>query len=151
MEVAEKKIFVLVGSRAGMRSNTRELCAKFIAAVGKKWPGSRYLLRVEILTADEWNIGACRSCSSCFQRGNCPSDRLDNMPEIKRKLLECDGLILASPVYAGTVSGDMKILIDRLSGWLHTMPLIGKRLLCFLRRTAITGMRSLIISVRWLK
>ena len=37
--------------------------------------------------------------------------------------MSADMIILGSPVYAHNVSGDMKILIDRISYWLHSMKL----------------------------
>lgn len=83
-------------------------------------------IQAEILTAQQWNIAACKSCGICFQKGYCQQEQYDGLGKLKEKLLCADCIVLASPVYAGTVSGDMKILIDRLAAWLHTMPLIGK-------------------------
>lgn len=122
------RILMLVGSRRGQKSNTFQLC-RIISGFLKEnleertWNGK---LEVEIITADLWNLGACLSCSRCFREGRCPQDSLDRGKQLKEKILLADCIAFASPVYAGTVSGDMKILIDRLSYWLHTMPLIGK-------------------------
>lgn len=118
-----KKVIALVGSRAGSRSHTRLLCEKLIKAFGNTFTEE---IKSEILAADSWDIRPCLSCGECFRKGKCPQDKQDQMELIKEKLLESDIVIFASPVYAGNVSGDMKVLIDRLSLWLHIMPLIGK-------------------------
>ena len=118
-----KKVIALIGSRAGNKSNTKGLCGRFISALSKAFDEE---FISEILTADTWNINNCLSCNCCFHKGYCAQDSLDNMSMIKEKILAADIVILASPVYACNVSGDMKTLIDRLSLWLHLMPLIGK-------------------------
>lgn len=118
-----KKVIALVGSRAGNRSHTKLLCEKLINSLGIAFTEE---ITSEIITADNWDIRPCYSCGACFRKGNCPLDKQDQMEVIKEKLLGSDIIIFASPVYAGNVSGDMKVLIDRLSLWLHIMPLIGK-------------------------
>ncbi len=118
-----KKVISLIGSRAGYNSYTKELCVNFIKELNQVYKGD---LISEVLTADTWGINPCISCKICFHKGYCPQDKKDNLNVIKEKILAADIVILASPVYACNVSGDMKTLIDRLSLWLHTMPLIGK-------------------------
>lgn len=120
----EYKILVLVGSRKGNTSNTLQFCRMSMEALRAQC--SDTVIQTEILTANQWHVEACQSCNICFQEGRCVQEQRDGLGKIKEKLLRADCIIFASPVYAGTVSGDMKILIDRLSGWLHTMPLIGK-------------------------
>lgn len=122
----ETRILALVGSQRGEKSNTRLLCQMAASAIEDGWNHTGGAIHTEIITADAWNLGPCMSCGSCFRQGSCPQDEKDDMKALKQKIMEADCLILASPVYAAAVSGDMKRLIDRLSGWLHTMPLIGK-------------------------
>jgi multimeric flavodoxin WrbA len=52
-------------------------------------------------------------CSGCFHcsKGSCIHN--DDMEEICQALCDCDGLILASPVYMGLVNGLMKNMMDR--------------------------------------
>lgn len=117
-----KKVFALIGSRNRESSNTRRFCELFVDGLRE---GLDVEFDAEILNSDSWNIGACLSCANCFRANECPQDASDGMSIIKEKILESDILILGSPVYLCHVSGDMKILIDRLAYWAHTMPLIG--------------------------
>ena len=52
-------------------------------------------------------------CDGCHRHrdGACVYD--DDMTPIYAALLRCDGLILASPVYMGMVTGQMKVMMDR--------------------------------------
>lgn len=120
----EYKVLALIGSRKGKDSNTLQFCRMSVEALQEQCQNA--IIRSEFMTADLWNVHACLSCGTCFQKGYCAQEQQDGLRIIKEKMQDADCVIFASPVYAGMVSGDMKILIDRLSGWLHTMPLIGK-------------------------
>lgn len=64
----------------------------------------------ECVFLDDKSIHPCDGCFRCA-RGSCAFD--DDMKEILEALRKCDGLILASPVYMGMVTGQMKIMMDR--------------------------------------
>jgi len=57
------------------------------------------------------DIHPCTGCWSCSGTGKCVYR--DGMEEILLALQWCDGLLLASPVYFGMVSGQMKTMMDR--------------------------------------
>ncbi|MBL7199213.1 MAG: flavodoxin family protein [Anaerolineae bacterium] len=52
-------------------------------------------------------------CDGCFvcRKGECVHE--DDMGPIYDALRRCDGLVLASPVYMGLVTGQMKTMMDR--------------------------------------
>ncbi len=56
-------------------------------------------------------IRAGDGCFECRDTGNCVHD--DDMTAIYNVLRECNGLILASPVYLGLINGTMKTMMDR--------------------------------------
>jgi multimeric flavodoxin WrbA len=64
----------------------------------------------ECIQLAEVTIHPCEGCFHC-QSGACRFD--DGMRGIVQSLLRCDGLILASPVYMGMVSGQTKVMMDR--------------------------------------
>jgi len=55
-------------------------------------------------------IHFCDGCWGC-RRGACVHE--DDMAPIYAAMRRCDGLLLASPVYMGLVSGQMKVMMDR--------------------------------------
>ena len=56
------------------------------------------------------DLTPCDGCFDC-RKGDCVHD--DDMAPIYEALLRCDGLILASPVYMGLITGQMKVMMDR--------------------------------------
>jgi len=56
------------------------------------------------------DLTPCDGCFAC-RRGECVHD--DDMTPLYEPLRACDGLLLASPVYMGLVTGQMKIFMDR--------------------------------------
>lgn len=119
-----KTIFIYVGSRMGNKSKTLEFINLILDRVYKIIGEGN--LKVITYTAKDVYISRCNGCIGCFSTGKCKLDQHDNMKIIKQEMLNSDIIILASPVYAHHVSGDMKIFIDRISYWMHLMRLSGK-------------------------
>lgn len=66
----------------------------------------------EVIELSEKNVEYCTGCNRCLFKPEC-SIKDDDMEEIKQKMLEADGIIVASPDYFSNVSGRMKTFIDR--------------------------------------
>lgn len=54
------------------------------------------------------------------------SENSDDMEIIQNKILKSDLFIIASPVYIHSMSSDLKLIIERISSWAHTLMLEGK-------------------------
>ena len=65
------------------------------------------------------NIPPCLGCYSCFNNGEKSCPHASSVQPIVEKMLECDGLIITSPVYALNVTGLMKNFIDHLAYFYH--------------------------------
>lgn len=65
----------------------------------------------EMLKISEMQITPCDGCMTCHQSGECKIK--DDMQKVYEKLLAADGIILGSPVYFWSVSGQAKTLMDR--------------------------------------
>ena len=65
----------------------------------------------EIIRTTDMQIQPCDGCAHCHKEGKCRID--DDMQELYKKMLEADGVILGSPVYFWSVSGQAKLLMDR--------------------------------------
>lgn len=74
---------------------------------------------VRFLRADEMNIHICTGCISCVVgmttgrgKGGCPIK--DDLPIVEEALMEADAVIIGSPVYEFTPTGNFKVWCDRL-------------------------------------
>ena len=66
---------------------------------------------VEKIIVDKLKISACREYYGCAKDGNCVIR--DDMDEIYPKLLDADGIIVASPMFFYALTAQIKALIDR--------------------------------------
>jgi multimeric flavodoxin WrbA len=65
---------------------------------------------IELITLAGEDIKPCDGCRVCRQTGTCHIN--DDLPPIREKMLEADGIILATPVYFGSATPQIKALID---------------------------------------
>lgn len=68
--------------------------------------------QVETIALNQLEFDPCQECRSCGDTGQCALS--DEMSPLYRKILSADGLIVASPIYFGSVSAQLKMMIDRL-------------------------------------
>lgn len=66
---------------------------------------------VEKIVVDKLKIAPCREYYGCLRDGNCVIR--DDMDDIYPKLLEADGIIVASPMFFYGLTSQVKALIDR--------------------------------------
>ncbi len=99
------KVLAINGSPRA-KGNSDLLCDEFIR--GAQEAGHQ----VEKISLREKEIAPCRACYACFRTGTCVQK--DDMAEILDKAEAADVLLLASPTYFLTMSGQMKVMIDRL-------------------------------------
>ncbi len=67
--------------------------------------------KTECLLLQEHEIHFCLGCEACANTGKCIQK--DDMNEIMEKMLAADVIVLATPTYFYSMSGQMKTLIDR--------------------------------------
>jgi multimeric flavodoxin WrbA len=65
----------------------------------------------EKIVLNEYKIGPCQAHLNCGSFSEC--QQKDDASWILDKFSEADGLIIASPVYFGTISAQMKTFMDR--------------------------------------
>ncbi len=59
----------------------------------------------------------CTSCFSCKRKGNSTNGLCamrDDLRDVLAEVLECDVLLLGSPIYFGDVTGEMRSFLERL-------------------------------------
>ena len=100
-----KKVLILSGSpRKG--GNSDILCDEFMK--GALESGNE----VEKIFVAEKKIAPCTGCYFCKKSGGrCAFN--DDMTDILQKIIDCDVLVLSSPVYFYSICAQLKTLIDR--------------------------------------
>ena len=71
----------------------------------------------ELIHLYDLDFKGCRSCFSCKTKGSKSYGRCaakDDLAPILKKVEEADAIILGSPIYYGTVSGEMRSFMERL-------------------------------------
>jgi len=117
-----KKVFAFIGSPHKEKSNTYNLTKMMLEKLVEIDKEITY----EILTAGHVHIKYCTGCWSCMTKGFCPLDETDDMKELRQKMINADFIILGSPVYTMTVSGQMKTFLDRFCAWYHLFRFAGR-------------------------
>jgi multimeric flavodoxin WrbA len=91
-------------------------------------------------------VAPCDACGTCFQAGGCVVQ--DDMQELYPMLERADGVIFGSPVYFGSVTAQMKAVMDRMFALLGRRALKDKvaGALVVTRRVGAIQARSLLYS-----
>jgi len=121
------KIFSYIGSR-NADSRTFKYTEKILQDVSSESPKTE----IEIQSPLTMPLMHSVNCKTCFNEGYCPLEKKfeseDFAKEVKDKLNSADIIFISSPVHSHNVSSDIKILVDRLSYWLHIFKLAGKKI-----------------------
>jgi multimeric flavodoxin WrbA len=113
------KVTAFIGS--GRKRHSYNACEKFLQNL-QSYGDVEY----ELVRLSEYNLGTCRGCRVCFDKGeeHCPSR--DDRDILIGKINDSDGVIFASPNYSFQVSGLMKVFLDRLGYGFHRPDFFGK-------------------------
>jgi len=112
------KILGINGSPRGSKSQTLKLVESVLS--GAKDSGSE----VDLIDVCKLKINYCNACGVCYAKGKCVHE--DDFEDLYNKILDSDGLVLASPVYFRSVTAQLKTLIDRMADAIHCQLLTGK-------------------------
>jgi multimeric flavodoxin WrbA len=93
--------------------------------VGSKTGGLK--LNIEKTIVSNLKISSCRECRHCSIDGECIIK--DEMQQIYPKMIDCDLLVIASPVFFTSVSGYLKSFIDRFQRFWALKYELGKNII----------------------
>jgi len=82
-------------------------------------------ISLEVIHLLDCHINFCMHCEECHKKILHCSVK-DSTPIILKKMLEADGIILATPNYINQVTASMKALLDRSAHFIHCKRLLGK-------------------------
>ena len=120
---------------------------QFIAEEALKATQEGVKVETELLNLQDYFIEPCRGCDLCMRRihkiqkevgldvvpvpiksYNCSIK--DDMEVIHQKLVNSDGIVVGTPVYIGSIPGQLKVFIDRCRTFVHDYRLRGKVVGC---------------------
>ena len=102
------KAIAIVGSPR-KHGNTQMLSEHTLKAIAEEG------IETELVPLAGQEIKPCDACEACFKTGECVIN--DDFSFVFNKMLESEGIILASPVYFGSCTALLKALMER-AGWL---------------------------------
>ena len=99
------KVLLINGSPKA-NGNTARALEEMISVFSKEG------IETEVVHVGIKDVRGCLACGSCYKTGRCAIDDIVN--ECAQKLAECDGLVVASPVYYASANGTLISFLDRL-------------------------------------
>jgi len=112
------KIVGILGSAKGTAGSTAALLK--VVLDGAESSGAK----TETLVIKGSEVKPCKACDTCHKTGVCPQN--DKFNEFKKKVMEADALVLATPNYISHVSAQIKAFLDRCCGVVHCIGFEGK-------------------------
>lgn len=70
-------------------------------------------VEVEYVHVGNQIVRGCLGCGTCYKLGRCVIEN-DIVNELAPKLMECDGMVVASPVYYAAANATLVAVLDRL-------------------------------------
>lgn len=119
------KILALIGSyrKNGNTDRVIHLMKEHLQSIAQQ---QTIPLELETVYLGDIQLGNCRGCRICMDRGEDRCPVKDDLLDLKQKMKESHGLLVASPVYVDDVSGITKTWIDRLAHVCHRPEFAGK-------------------------
>lgn len=114
-----KKVTAFVGS--ARKKHTYDAARRFLDALGALGE-----VESEIVILNGHRFGACLGCKQCFAKGEdaCPLE--DDRDALIGKMDASDGVVFATPNYSFQLSGQMKLILDRLGFVFHRPRFFGR-------------------------
>lgn len=73
--------------------------------------------RVWYVRLNTSNFSLCQACDLCAEDGECILE--DDLQEVYEQVARASGIVLATPVYFGSMSAQLKMFVERFQGWWH--------------------------------
>jgi len=108
------KVYAINGSPR-KNKNTAILLQKALDGVKESAKGKE--TETEIINLYDLNYTGCKSCFACKRLGGKSYGKCavkDDIYEVLEKLSQADGLIFGSPIYFGTITGQLQSFLERL-------------------------------------
>lgn len=113
-----KKVFAIIGSPR--KGDTYKAVQRFEEEMNKLEE-----VKVEYIMLSKYGLDDCTGCHNCIKKGEDYCHENLKIRELQDKMLQADGVILASPVYNQYVTALMKKFLDYYSFLWHRPAMFG--------------------------
>ena len=103
------KIFAVNGSPHKRKGNTERILKPFLD--GAREAGAE----VEVIYIQEKEIRPCLGCNKCWLKTPGKCVQKDDMTDLIVSVRQSEVMVLASPIYVGGVTGQLKTFMDRMT------------------------------------
>ena len=103
------RIFAVNGSPHKWKGNTERILRPFLE--GAREAGAE----VEIIYVQEKEIRPCLGCNKCWLKTPGKCAQKDDMTDLIVSVRQSEVMVLASPIYVGGVTGQLKTFLDRMT------------------------------------
>lgn len=92
-------------------------------------------VRVETVFLNDLRFKPCQECAGCDETGICVLN--DDLRGIYKKLTSYERIILSSPIFFGSISAQLKMMIDRCQSLWAARYLLGKKIKAAKKRKGV--------------
>ncbi|MGL5378876.1 flavodoxin family protein [Clostridium sp.] len=124
-------------------SNRKKNTYKLLKSVQSILQSNGY--ETELINLNDYKIDFCKGCEVCVLKSKCFVK--DEVNLIIEKIINCDGLVIGTPVYLNNMSGILKTFIDRTCSWFHRSEVYQKPTL-LLANTQGSGIENTLNSIK---
>ncbi|WP_461206213.1 flavodoxin family protein [Clostridium sp. DL1XJH146] len=124
-------------------SNRKRNTYSLLSSIGEILKNNGF--ETELITLSDYKIDYCKGCEVCILKDKCVIK--DDASIIMKKIIDCDGLVIGTPVYLNNMTGILKSFIDRTCSWFHRSEVAQKPTL-LLANTQGSGIDSTLNSIK---
>ena len=104
----------------GISGSPRRAATDWIIQEALRYATERWNLETRYFSVRGKKLNFCIHCDHCIKEGGCVHD--DAMQEVYAGFAWADAIIIGTPVYQGTLSGQTKVVLDRMRAFAASNP-----------------------------
>jgi multimeric flavodoxin WrbA len=104
----------------GISASPRIAATDWIVKEALRYAEEKWKAETRYFSVRGKNLNFCLHCDHCIKKGGCIHD--DAMKEVYSGFEWADAVFIGTPVYQGTLSGQAKVLLDRMRAFAASNP-----------------------------
>ncbi len=104
----------------GISGSPRRAATEWIIQEALRYAGANWNAETRYFSVRGKKINFCIHCDHCIREGSCIHE--DAMQEVYADFAWADAVLIGTPVYQGTLSGQTKVVLDRMRAFAASNP-----------------------------